>query len=261
MSVVSNLKRMKWCTAELKMLSWEQLTPAQFTHSMLMCQLDETEQNMGPCKGECSREDIHSLNSISLWCMTLVVLALKTVLLPARILGDSVWNWVWAGTLCLTYLPADKAHRASSWKLMCSWFSAAHVVSEFSWKQCNIPFLVALPISHVQCQLIMADWKSHQKSISTTSQRDDPHGSRYGVDPSNDGLRNGDSFCPPWGLPGDRACFSISIGREHSYSSLASPCWWKCTSPFFIFFLFAQICWPAFPVYMNGGAWLCFLFQ
>ena len=35
------------------------------------------------------------LNGVSLWCMVLVVLALKTVLLPARILGDSMWNWVW----------------------------------------------------------------------------------------------------------------------------------------------------------------------
>ena len=98
MSVVSNLKRMKQCTAELTdaKLRTVHTIPVQFTvhtciYSMLLCQLKmKLSKAWGFAQvNTAQKTSIVQLNGVSLWC-TALVLVLKTVLLPARILGDSM---------------------------------------------------------------------------------------------------------------------------------------------------------------------------
>ena len=109
MSVVSNLKRMKRCTAELTDAKLRtvhtctvHISPVQFTfhtctvhtciYSMLLCQLQmKVSKAWGFAQvNTAQKTSTVQLNGVSLWCMALVVPALKTVLLPARILGDSM---------------------------------------------------------------------------------------------------------------------------------------------------------------------------
>ena len=248
---------------------------------MLLCQLKmKLSKAWGFAQvNTAQKTSIVRLNGVSLWCMVLVVLALKTVLLPARILGDSMWNWVW----CCDTLHRHRlgryplSHRSACRQGMQNIQSKTDVLHDFwlpllflSLLENNVgidhgwlaepPAKVSPPLHRGTTHRVVGMVLIHQINPPL------PHVGVVG----NDGLRNGDIFCPPWCLLGDRACFSISIGREHSNSSLVSPyCCHKVPILAKVFFTFlhllhlcfAQICWPAVSVHTNGGAGVRLLFQ
>ena len=286
MSIVSNLKRFKCCTAELtdaKLRTGHTCTVPTCIYSMLLCQLQmKVSKAWGFAQvNTAQKTSTVQLNGVSLWCMALVVPALKTVLLPARILGDSMWNWVWCcdtlhrqrlGRYPLSHrsacrqgtqniqLKTDVLH--DFWlPLLFLSFHENNVAIDHGWLA-EPPAKVSPPLHRGTTYMVVGMVLIHQ---ITPVPRD------VGV-VGNDGLRNGDIFCPPWGLLGDRACFSISIGREHSNSSLVSPycchkvpilvkVYFTFLHPLQIHLCFALICWPALAVHTNGGAGVRLLFQ
>ena len=181
---------------------------------MLLCQLKrKVSKAWGFAQVNTTQKtSIVQLNGVSLWWMALVVLALKTVLLPARILGDSMWNWVW----CCDTLHRQRlgryplSHRSACrqgaqniqpktdvlhdfWlPLLFLSFLENNVGTDHGWLE-EPPAKVSPPLHRGTTHRVVGMVLIHQINAPPP-----PHVGVVG----NDGLRNGDIFCPPLGPSG-----------------------------------------------------------
>ena len=265
MSIVSNLKRIKWCTAELtdaKLRTVHTCTVHTCTvhtciYSMLLCQLKmKLSKAWGFAQvNTAQKTSTVQLNGASLWCTALVVLALKTVLLPARILGDSMWNWVWCcdtlhrhrlgryplshrcacGQGTQSIQPKTDVLHGFRLPLLFLSFLENNVGIDHGWLE-EPPAKVSPPLHRGTTHRVVGMVLIHQ--INT------PH---VGV-VDNDGLRNGDIFCPraPGAFWVTEPVLASALVESTATALLSRhtvatrfPSWRKCTSPFFIFFICA----------------------